>query len=158
VRGEFSLDPMALTYLAEPSNMANSHSTQSRIELCKNSNVVLNHFFMPGFGGKLYAITKLLSPTAGARILLVTAAGYILSSLLGYAKGGVAADYSFGMSKSIRGTPPFSDFLWVVIVGRCGTKTERLPHTISPGCDSFGYNQPGGLTPVYSVNSSKVMA
>jgi len=99
---------------------------------------------MPGSGGKLHAITKLLSPTAGARILLVTAVGYILSSLLGYAKGGVAVDHSFGMIKSIRGTPPFSDFLWVVIVGQCGTRSERLPHSISSICATYGYGQPGG--------------
>lgn len=98
---------------------------------------------MPASGGKLYRTTKLLSPAAGALILLVTGVGYVLSSLLGYAKGGVAAERSFGMIKSIKGTPPFSDFLCVVIVGRCGTKTERLPNSISSGSDSFGYNQPG---------------
>ena len=79
----------------------------------------------------------------GSRILLLASLGYLLSSLLGYARGGEAAERAFSLIRLIR-SAPFSDLIWVIVVGKCGTKTARLSDSVSAVCDQYGYAQPGG--------------
>jgi len=80
----------------------------------------------------------------GSRILLLAALGYLFTSLLGYARGGGPAEPAFGLIRSIRTAPPFSDLIWVLVVGKCGTKTARLTDSVSAVCDHYGYAQLGG--------------
>jgi len=80
----------------------------------------------------------------GSRILLLASLGYLFSSLLGLARGGEAAERAFGLIRLARLPLPFSDLLWVIVVGKCGTKTARLFDSVSAVCDQYGYAQPGG--------------
>ncbi|MCX5959905.1 MAG: hypothetical protein NT053_08790 [Cyanobacteria bacterium] len=75
---------------------------------------------------------------------MLAALGYLFSSLLGYTRGGTAAEQAFSLIRIIRSAPPFSDLIWVVVVGKCGTKTARLSDYASAVCDRYGYAQPGG--------------
>jgi len=83
----------------------------------------------------------------GSRILLLAALGYLFTSLLGYARGGGAAEPAFGLIRAIKAAPPFSDLIWVLVVAKCGTKTARLFDSVSAVCDHYGYGQLGGGYP-----------
>jgi hypothetical protein len=82
-----------------------------------------------------------------SRILLLAALGYLFTSLFGYTRGGGAAEPAFGLIRAIKATPPFSDLIWVLVVGKCGTKTARLFDSFSAVCDHYGYGQLGGGYP-----------
>jgi len=97
---------------------------------------VLRGRFQGFFGGGWFLL--------GSRIVFLAVLGYLLSSLLRYAKGGDAAGPAFGLIRLIKTSPPFSDLLWVMVVGKCGTKTARLSDSVSAVCDHYGYAQSGG--------------
>jgi hypothetical protein len=83
----------------------------------------------------------------GSRILLLAALGYLFTSLLGYARGGGAAEPAFGLIRAIKAAPAFSDLIWVLVVAKCGTKTARLFDSVSAVCNHYGYGQLGGGYP-----------
>jgi len=69
---------------------------------------------------------------------------YLLSSLVGSARGGVAAGDSFALIRLIKDALPFSDFLWVAVVAACGTKNAYLLNWSATVCAPYGYGQLGG--------------
>jgi hypothetical protein len=101
-------------------------------------------FGMPTLRGHLQGFFGYTGVVLGCRILLLPALGYLFTSLLGYARGGGAAEPAFGLIRAIRAAPPFSDLIWVLVVGKCGTKTARLSDSVSAVCDHYGYAKLGG--------------
>jgi len=99
---------------------------------------------MPVLRGRLQGFFKGGYFVLGARVAFLAVLGYLLSALLGYAAGGDAAARAFGLIRLIKMSPPFSDLLWVIVVGKCGTKTARLSDSVSIVCDHYGYAEPGG--------------
>jgi hypothetical protein len=85
------------------------------------------------------------------RVLCVTASlpllatlYYLFASLLGSARGGDAAGNSFALIKLIKAAHPFSDLLWVAVVGACGTKNAYVLNWSATVCAPYGYGQLGG--------------
>jgi hypothetical protein len=125
--------------------MASSRAEQLAGDfLVLNCLQLVSSFGMPPLRKRLQGFSGDRGLVYGSRILLLAALGYLFSSLLGYSRGGPAAERAFGLIRMIRTAPPFSDLIWVIVVGKCGTKTARLTDSVSAVCDRYGYARPDG--------------